>query len=256
YSVLSELRASLQDPDNNLRSNAVFALANIEAKPANLLSEISSLALKDSDEQVRINALYALVKEEYKTFGSDLQTALKDPAPKVRKNAISTLGYIRASMISAETTTLAMPSLNSVLQEQQLGLNMSFHIGGAFISMGSYYGTEIGVEPKTAFLELISALQDPEPEVRNAALEGLTFSGSTAIAGMLYQTLPLSDSDPAGILYQNSPLSDSDTEVVISHFQTVLQTLRNTKNSFSNEEIESLNAVLQTLIKSKSKTRV
>lgn len=224
--LFPELRATLRHPDPSLRANATFALANIEIKPADLLSEIIFTALNDSDEQVRLNAIYALVQEEYQTFGKELQAALKSPVPKVRPNAISILGYIGAARINAKTN-LPMPTLNSAIQEQRPNLNIQRGI--VFSSFGEFYGTKIGVEPKTVFLELISALQDTDVEVRNTAGSTLFYSSAQLI----------------------NTLSKTDAEIVISHFETTLKTLRNQKNLFSQQEIEALNMTLQELIKSK-----
>ncbi|WP_427160758.1 HEAT repeat domain-containing protein [Aliinostoc sp. HNIBRCY26] len=223
--LFPELRATLQNPDPSLRANATFTLANIEIKPADLLSEIIFTALNDSDEQVRLNAIYALVREEYQTFGKELQAALKSPVPKVRQNAISIVGYIGSTGISAKAN-LPLPTLNSAIQEQWP--NFTTQRGIDFLSFGEFYGTKIGVEPKTVFLELISALQDTDVEVRYTAGSGLFHSSAQLI----------------------NTLSKSDAEIVISHFETTLKTLRNQKNLFSQQEIEALNMTLQELIKS------
>ncbi|MCF4966791.1 HEAT repeat domain-containing protein [Nostoc sp. CMAA1605] len=223
--LFPELRATLQNPDPSLRANAAFALASIPAKPADLLSAITFTALNDSDEQVRLNAIYALVQEEYQTFGTELQAALKSPVPKVRPNAISILGYIGSAIINAKTN-LPLPTLNSAIQEQWPNLNIQRGIVSS--SFGDFYGTKIGVEPKTVLLELISALQDTDVEVRNTAGSTLFYSSAQLI----------------------NTLSKSDAEIVISHFETTLKRLRNQKNLFSQQEIEALNMTLQKLIKS------
>ncbi|MFB2805126.1 HEAT repeat domain-containing protein [Microcystis sp. BLCC-F209] len=199
--VVNQLSQALEDSDEDVRGNAVEALANIGSetaipgllkaledsheyvrrKAAEVLAEIGSetaipgllKALEDSDWNVRWNAAFALGNIGSETAIPGLLKALKDSDRFVRWNAAEALGNI-----GSET---AIPVLLKALE----------HFDGFVRREAAAALGKIGSE--TAIPGLLKALEDSNKDVRKKAAFALGKIGSEiAIAGLLKA---LEDSD-------------------------------------------------------------
>ncbi|MDB9505987.1 HEAT repeat domain-containing protein [Microcystis aeruginosa CS-338/01] len=199
--VVNELNQALKDSDEDVRGNAVEALAEIGTetaiagllkalkdsyfsvrwKAAEALGKIGSetvipgllKALEHSDEDVRRKAAEALGKIGSETAIPGLLKALEDSDWYVRSNAAEALGKIGSE--------IAIPGLLKALKDSD-----KYVRGNAAEALG-----KIGSE--TAIAGLLKALKDSDKYVRGSAAEALGKIGSeTAIAGLLKA---LEDSD-------------------------------------------------------------
>ncbi|WP_375329448.1 HEAT repeat domain-containing protein [Microcystis sp. BLCC-F210] len=168
--VVNELLKALKDSDEDVRGNAVEALAEIgtETAIAGLLK-----ALKDSYFSVRWKAAEALGKIGSETVIPGLLKALEHSDEDVRRKAAEALGKIGSETV--------IPGLLKALKDSD-----KYVRGNAAEALG-----KIGSE--TAIAGLLKALKDSDKYVRGNAAEALGKIGSeTAIAGLLKA---LKDSD-------------------------------------------------------------
>ncbi len=198
--VVNELLKALEDSDEDVRGNAVEALANIGSETAipGLLK-----ALEDSHEYVRGKAAFALGNIGTETAIPGLLKALEDSdrfvrSRYVRRRAAAALGKIGtetaiAGLIKALEhsdgdvrfeaafalgkigSETAIPELLKALEDYN-NKDVRSH---AAASLG-----EIGTE--TAIPGLLKALEDSDDDVRRKAAEALAEIGTeTAIPGLL-----------------------------------------------------------------------
>ncbi|GBL13446.1 phycocyanobilin lyase subunit alpha [Microcystis aeruginosa NIES-1211] len=161
--VVNQLSQALEDSDEDVRGNAVEALANIGSETAipGLLK-----ALEDSHEYVRRKAAEVLAEIGSETAIPGLLKALEDSDWNVRWNAAFALGNI-----GSET---AIPGLLKALKDSDYDVS-----GSAAEALG-----KIGTE--TTIPELLKALEDSDDDVRSKAAFALGNIGSeTAIPGLL-----------------------------------------------------------------------
>ncbi|MFN6298230.1 MAG: HEAT repeat domain-containing protein [Microcystis sp.] len=153
--VVNELLKALEDSDEDVRGNAVEALANIGSETAipGLLK-----ALEDSDDDVRRKAAEALAEIGTETAIPGLLKALEHSKEYVRGYAAFALGNIG--------TETAIPELLKALKDSYW--SVSWYAAEALGNIGT----------ETAIAGLLKALEDSDDDVRRNAAFALGNIGS------------------------------------------------------------------------------
>jgi len=152
--------ASLESTDDNVRSNAIVELGQIDdARVVEPLIEI--LENKDEDASLRAAAAFWLAGEtkDVRAIGPLLK-ALKDKDERVRENAAFSLGAI-TSAVGIENNDRALQPLIDALQDENEAVRRA-----AAKSLG-WMGDDRAIEP------LIAALSDEDSLVQGHAYEAL-----------------------------------------------------------------------------------
>jgi HEAT repeat protein len=186
-SVQSPLIAALKDKDVRVRRAAAKALGGEEHQGAQALEALTE-ALRDKDVEVRSAAVASLEDQGEAALGP-LAGVVKDPAPKVRRAAISALGRVYSGMAGKA------PSLAPLLEAlKDKDLMVRVDAASAIPrtkEMVPQLLTALKNEPKEARLEiihvleligpgaraavpaLVEALKDPDVVVRHSAADAL-----------------------------------------------------------------------------------
>jgi HEAT repeat protein len=200
--VLQALGAAIKDPDQQVRGQAVRALAAIggRALPAELRDDrgdrrlrlstgigeraVRSVleAMRDNDAQVRAAAANGLgqVKDPGDRVVLALMKSLRDETSHVRRAAADALAEIGPG------ARMALPALSKLVDDQETGVRW-----GAVRAVGI-----VGIGMETAAPPLVHALKDQDPAVRLRAVRALRDLGVSVKGAIPPLRSALRDEDP------------------------------------------------------------
>jgi len=169
--LVESLLGALKDEDEQVREQALFALAQIGGPRA---LEALTLALKDGSARVRERAVHALGISHVDAL-DPLSLALKDASPRVREQAAWALGV--------KGDHRAAPALASALRDENSGVRekAAWALGVA--------GDKTAVEP------LVAALKDADARVRSTAAWALGVKGDQRAIKPLSDAMKDSDKE-------------------------------------------------------------
>jgi HEAT repeat protein len=193
---------TLDNPDPEVRSRAVFALGAIGAEAGEAVPALAKILVEDPDREVRHQAAQALMKMEPASRGAvpALAEALADEEPAVRMNAAMALFRLRAearpaipALIKAlndpdnqtnlgtftysiqEMAAQALGRASGGSAEAVPALTAALDTGGSEeMRLAALRGLdEVGPEARSAVPRLRALLTDNSAKVRQAAAEAL-----------------------------------------------------------------------------------
>lgn len=198
--TLPQVRAALADPDQFVRSAAVSAVAALSPSPADVLADIVGI-LSDEESYPRKNAIQAIAALELDatTKLPHVLTALTDTSSDVLQEAAQAAGALGS--VASDAVPLLLPLLaHEERWVRMYAADALGEIGGSAEAVASLRAAladseewvrqraasalgKLGALAEEAIPDLTTlAAEDPEDDVRRAAVEALAALGATEAA--------------------------------------------------------------------------
>jgi HEAT repeat protein len=195
--AIERIAAALKDPHWSVRKSAVEALAR--AKDPRAVPALAAL-LDDEDTDVRVSAIESLAKIQDKSVVEKLVLKLTDPQHLVRQAANSALDRIDPNWLYSDAAPRALPVLNGLQGDRDYWVrhtatDLVRRINTAMMSESHSRWAEPPPAqwPNASVDDLLSAAQDVDREVRQAAVEAL--SGQSDVRAVEALQRALDDTD-------------------------------------------------------------